>query len=434
LFNSEKIMTFIQRTLFAGLIPVIVFIACQLYLPGSLHDAWDALLPYLGGSLPYHDPVFSGNPPRSETHLFISAITHWSHFEKIAKVAVAVAELGYPITLITGRIFEKEASSLHPNISFYPLQGKDDKLTEEQYAALASMPPEEAELFMSKMVLVEGMPTTHETLQQVFSKFRAQHGNDKPLLSFYDLPVTGHLPILLGAPGIRPDATFAIACHPISLDSNDTYPMRVDKVPDTGPDARAIHCKAHQDRHNDRHTRELDLTWWAKLRDMGAAQDAYPSILHAMASLPDHLMTMGVPEFEWPRTDLRSNIHYFGALKQTRHDDDTLKDVKFPSWWDDVYEAKTDGKRIVVVSQGTIETNLNDLLLPTLEALKDREDVLVIASTVIVQPEEVPGWTVRGNARATRFVPYESLLPIVCVTGKYEHSTPAKRTGRRPRQ
>jgi hypothetical protein len=409
-------MAVVHRVLSLGLVPLIALIAMQLYSPNILRDAWNVLLPYLGGSLPYHDPVFPGNPPRSDTPLFISSITHWSHFEKIAKVAVAVAELGYPITLITGRIFEDKASALHPNIKFHPLQGQDDKLTGEQYAALASMSPKEAELFMMKIVLVEGMPTTHDTLQQVFRNFRAQHGDDKPLLSFYDMPVTGHLPILLGASGIKPDTSFAIACHPIALDSNDTYPFQVDKMPETGPDARAIHWKAYQDRHENHQTRELDLAWWAKLRDMGAIQDKYPSILHAMASLPEHLMTMGIPEFEWPRTDLRDNIHYFGALKQTRHSDKKMQKLDLPDWWDDVTEAKAHLKKIIVVSQGTVETNLSDLLLPTLEALKDREDVLVIASTVVVDPEEVPGWTVRGNARVTKFVPYELLLPIVRLT------------------
>lgn len=84
-----------------------------------------------------------------------------------------------------------------------------------------------------------------------------------------------------------------------------------------------------------------------------------------------------------------------------------------PDWWGDVARAKQDRKRIVVVSQGTVETNLEDLLLPTLEALKGRDDVLVIASTVVAEPDETPGYRVRGNARVTKFVPYDLLLPYV---------------------
>jgi hypothetical protein len=412
----KTIMAFIQRVHFLGLMPLVALFALQSYSPGSLRNVWDTILPHPAGSLPYHDPVIAAHLPRSETHLFISAITHWSHFEKIAKVAVAVAELGYPITFITGRIFEQESSSLHPNIKFYPLQGQDDKLTEAQYTILASLPPEEAEIYLLRMVFVEGMQRTHETLQQAFRAFRAHHGDSKPLLSLYDLLATGHLPILLGASGIKPDVNFAVACHPISLDSNDTYPFHIDKMPETGPDARAIHWQAYQDRHAHRPTRELDLGSWEKLRDMGVLRTTYSSIYHAMSSLPDHLMTMGVPEFEWPRSDLRDNVHYFGGLKRVIHGDKTPREVHLPSWWDEVHAAKMDGKRIVAVSQGTLETNLSNLLLPTIEALEDRDDVLVIATTVVVEPEEVPSFTVRGNARVTKFVPYESLLPIVSIT------------------
>jgi hypothetical protein len=409
-------MASIHRVLFLGLVPLVAMLAFQLHSPDTLRNVCDAILPHPGCSLPYHDPVIVGNLPRSETHLFISAITHWSHFEKIAKVAVAVAELGYPITFITGRIFEQEASSLHPNIKFYPLQGQDDKLTEEQYAILASLPPEEAEIYLLRMVFVEGMQRTHETLQQAFRDFRAQHGDSKPLLSFFDLLATGHLPILMGVPGIEPDVNFAVACHPISLDSNDTYPFHIDKMPETGPDARSIHWQAYQDRHADRLTRELDFGSWGKLRDMGVVRATYPSIYHAMSSLPDYLMTMGVPEFEWPRSDLRDNVHYFGGLKRTICSDTSPKKVHLPSWWDEVHEAKMYNKRIVAVSQGTLETNLSNLLLPTIEALEDRDDVLVIATTVVVEPQEVPGFTVRGNARVTKFIPYESLLPMVSIT------------------
>jgi UDP:flavonoid glycosyltransferase YjiC (YdhE family) len=122
-------------------------------------------------------------------------------------------------------------------------------------------------------------------------------------------------------------------------------------------------------------------------------------------------LTLGAPEFEWPRTDLRPNVHYFGALR-TR-ETEPLKPKNLPSWWDDVIKAKQEAKKIVALSQGTIEANLNDLLIPTLDALKDRDDVLVIASTVVVEPEGAPELVLPRNARATKFVPYDLLLPLV---------------------
>jgi hypothetical protein len=81
-------------------------------------------------------------------------------------------------------------------------------------------------------------------------------------------------------------------------------------------------------------------------------------------------MTLGVPEFEFPRSDLRPNVHYFGGLKSKKTPN--TSETTLPDWWDDVAAAKAAGKQIVAVSQGTVGTDLSNLLLPTLEALKDR--------------------------------------------------------------
>lgn len=404
-------MAVAQRLLFLGIVPLIIITFHVLY-PSVFGNIQESL-----SSVSNVWRLTSVTPvaplSRSETPLFISAVVHWSHFEKIAKVAVALANLGYPITLITGSIFEKESSNLHPRITFYPLQGGADKLTEEQYATYASLDPgsEEAELFIMKSVLVGGMPAGHDTLQKIFQDFQKQYGDSRPLLSFYDLPVTGHLPILLGAQGVKPDVTFGISCHPIVLDSIDTYPPYVDKMPDSGPNAWELHDRAYGERHNHFRTGQLDLAWWVKLREMGAIQTEYPSILHGMASLPDHLFTMGVPEFEWPRSDLRPNVHYFGGLRQPNATAPSKENL--PSWWDEIAQAKKEGKKIVAISQGTVAADMQDLLIPSLEALKDREDVLIIVSTVVMEPDEVPGLVLPANARATKFVPYDLLLPSV---------------------
>jgi hypothetical protein len=88
--------------------------------------------------------------------------------------------------------------------------------------------------------------------------------------------------------------------------------------------------------------------------------------------------------------------------------------AELPEWWGDIAKAKQEGKKIVTASQGTVGLNLNDLLIPTLEALKDRHDVSVIATTIIVEVANVPGLVIPANARATKFLPYDLLLPEVC--------------------
>ena len=67
------------------------------------------------------------------------------------------------------------------------------------------------------------------------------------------------------------------------------------------------------------------------------------------------------------------------------------------------------------VTQGTWDNHdLEDLLVPTLNGLADRDDVLVIATTGkqggYQLPQEIP-----RNAYVTDFLPYSELLPTVDV-------------------
>jgi hypothetical protein len=72
---------------------------------------------------------------------------------------------------------------------------------------------------------VDSMPEQQDTLQHVFRDFQEAHSKSKPLLSLYNLLFAGHYPILLGTEGIKPYASFALSCHPLTLDSNDTFPF-----------------------------------------------------------------------------------------------------------------------------------------------------------------------------------------------------------------
>ncbi|KAH7413707.1 hypothetical protein DE146DRAFT_749908 [Phaeosphaeria sp. MPI-PUGE-AT-0046c] len=408
-------MAFAQRLLASAFLPVLAIFLAQLIYPDTIHSIQQVIGPYVADIPLFSTLLAEPLPSRSETPLVFSAFAHWSHYEKVAKVAVALAGLGYPITFITGGIFEDDVKSLHPNITFVPFQGKPDKLSEEDMELMQALLPgsDEFELFMMKKVMVDGIPDQYNTLQQVFSDFREHYGDSRPLLSLYDSALAGHHAMSLGAPGLRPDTNLGLAIHPYSLDSNETFPFHMGKPPHQGPDARAVHHEANQPHNRGLVAREIATAYWQMMRDMGVVELHDWHVVHSLAAVPDHLMLLGVPEFEFPRSQMRPNVHYFGALK-TKKAPSKSKD-NLPEWWKDVAAAKAAGKQLVAVSQGTVGTNLNDLLIPTLEALKDRDDVLVIATTVAVEPADVPNLVVPSNARVAKFVPYDLLLPLIDV-------------------
>jgi UDP:flavonoid glycosyltransferase YjiC (YdhE family) len=400
-------MSLIRRVLGFCLVPLLALVTYQSLSAEQFQSINNAIQPHLS-KLPFGITIPGALPPPSETPIFISAMMEWSHVEKIASVAVALAELGYPITFITARVFSSHISGLHPNIQFAALQGPDEQMTEKERATFESLPHPDANNYRMMVVLMDRMADIHNTMQEHYEQFRQTYGQDKPLISLFDCTLTGHHPILLGAPGIRPDAMIGINLHPLTLDSNDTFPFSVGKPPHQGPDRLEVHRKAYAE--VEEAAKGTSDYWWGKLKELGTMQETYPTILQAMNTLPDHLLTLGVPEFEFPRSDLRSNVRYFGAFKKVGK----KGSGQLPSWWDDIAEAKKEGKKIVLVSQGTLEAEFKDLTLPTLDVLKDRSDVLVIATFAVMEPEEVPGLVVPDNARVAKFVPFDILLPLVC--------------------
>lgn len=118
-----------------------------------------------------------------------------------------------------------------------------------------------------------------------------------------------------------------------------------------------------------------------------------PGALEAFYS-PDLVVTQGVAALEPARTPPR--VRFAGRLATpTAH-------AELPEWWGDL-----DGRTVVHVTQGTVETGAEDLLLPAIEALAG-QDVLVVCTTGGAPPDVLG--PLPGNVRAAGFIPHDLLL------------------------
>jgi len=107
-----------------------------------------------------------------------------------------------------------------------------------------------------------------------------------------------------------------------------------------------------------------------------------------------------VPGFDYPRSDMPDNIKYVGPILPK-----ATPDFVEPKWWPELF----DERKVILVNQGTIANDITELILPTIEALKD-EDVLVIAVPVTVEIKDLP-----NNIKVAEFIPFANLLPHVDV-------------------
>lgn len=133
-----------------------------------------------------------------------------------------------------------------------------------------------------------------------------------------------------------------------------------------------------------------------------ANRHGWPRFPFRPAPSPYLYLQPSIPSFEYPRTDLPPQVHFIGPLLP-----DTPRDFVPPGWWNEVTSAT---RPVVLVTQGTIATDTEQLIAPTLEGLGG-EDVLVVATTG--GPADGRIGKVPANARIESFVPFAHLMPHV---------------------
>lgn len=119
-----------------------------------------------------------------------------------------------------------------------------------------------------------------------------------------------------------------------------------------------------------------------------------PGALEAFYS-PELVLAQGVPGLETVKAP--PQVRFVGRLISP------AKPIALPDWWPDL-----DGRTVVHVTQGTLETGADDLLKPAIEQLAD-QDALVVATTGGT-PTETLG-KLPANVRAAPFIPHDLLLP-----------------------
>jgi UDP:flavonoid glycosyltransferase YjiC (YdhE family) len=137
--------------------------------------------------------------------------------------------------------------------------------------------------------------------------------------------------------------------------------------------------------------------------DQAAARNGWPSLIFRPSVSPYLYLQPSVEAFEYPRTDLPPQVHFIGPVLP-----EASKSFTPPAWWDEVTQAK---KPVILVTQGTIATDTEQLISPTLAALGD-EDVIVIATTGGKTAAEA-NLTVPRNAHVEPFIPFTALMPHV---------------------
>ncbi|KAH9909942.1 glycosyltransferase family 1 protein [Xylariomycetidae sp. FL2044] len=243
----------------------------------------------------------------------------------------------------------------------------------------------------------------------------------------------GILPLKFGAPlpsRMSPPKTLCVSITPPVIRSRDCPPFGYPFPFDASEEGRRRNEGLW--RGWERRTRELTALLDDKLKEAGADRGVGEVFLSGVNyTSHDRIMQLGVPGFEYPRSDFPAHFRFVGlAQEHVPATEGTLPAASATAaepdfaWWEEIVSnsalARDDParKKVVVVAQGTVEINPQDLIIPTIQAFApsspssaDDNNILVIA---------ILGWkdadlfdldiSVPRNARVADYLSYDAVL------------------------
>ena len=119
----------------------------------------------------------------------------------------------------------------------------------------------------------------------------------------------------------------------------------------------------------------------------------------------DLLLQSGTPGFEYQRSDKSKHIHFIGPLLPCNTN-------KYHVQWFD--ERLNRYKRVVLVTQGTVEKDVHKIIVPTLEAFKN-SNTLVVCTTGGSQTAALKKMYPHSNIIIEDFIPFNDVMPYADV-------------------
>jgi MGT family glycosyltransferase len=334
--------------------------------------------------------------------VLLAAPPLFGHVGPLAAVGAELRSRGHDVVLLTGEGYESLATRSGLGFRGLPTDpaGTSSRRSPRRGRRRARVVEGREQVLET---FVRPMPAQHRAVTRLLRESRWD-------IVLCDASFLGLLPTLLGH-GDRP-AVLAVSTTPLSLVSVDVAPFGAAMQPGRSAFSR---MRNQQIRWLLMHgpwrpvQRELEQV----LVQCGVSSASVDYFDHA--AWFDGTFHLAPAEFEYPRRELPSTVHFVGPLPLDPPTPQTL-----PDWWDDL-----DDEVVVHVTQGTLDNeDLGKLIAPTVRALAGLPVLTVVTTggrpTAAVR--EAVGGRLPANARVAEFLPYAALLPrtsVVVSNGGY---------------
>jgi UDP:flavonoid glycosyltransferase YjiC (YdhE family) len=346
----------------------------------------------------------NGTKDKMKPHLVFCAVPGSGHMYPILQIAQAMIKRGYTATFIAGIKFQPQLKRMgveHITV--------EESLTAEGEAERLTIPPGFLQLKWDLANLFIGNIGPRSKVVRDTLELVRRRDPGREVIVIQEQFFLGALPFMHGAPVPEGyDAfpkTINVNIMPITVQSRDTAPFGPGLPPDSTPSGRArngllnslmwgpagVFAEQHRQFHD-------------TLKELGASGlDENEVFVDAMMTSYDVTLQMCTPSMEYPRSDLNPKIKLAGCLPRKPLD----PTFQYPDWWADITAGD---KKVVSVAQGTVAIDYTDLVIPTIQGLADREDIVVVASLGVRGASLPADMKIPANVRVIDFIPYDILL------------------------
>ena len=338
---------------------------------------------------------------RKSTKVVLASIPATGHFNPLLVVAGILKKAGHEPVVYTSKLFRDKTEAA--GIPFLPLPEEADQAVLDKISDFFKRnryaPGPEERLSIFKTVFVDPMPFQFHGLQAVLREFPAD-------LIVHETGFSGVFPLLVGPRSQRPASAY-LGISALSLPREDGAPWGPGLIPTKDPAKWKEYAKIAQEINEQQ---ELPLKQYADRVLADLARPGLPGrLFESSALLADIILQPCGPSFEFPLREPAPKVHFIGPLVPEGSGEVPLA----------LEEAKKAGRKVVLVSQGTIANNdLGKLLAPVIQALGDREDFIVLVTTGGKAIEEIP-CPIPSNTVASKFLNFSAILPCVDVLVAY---------------
>ena len=328
--------------------------------------------------------------------VLIASTPATGHLNPLLAIARVLISSGHEVVGLSSTAMRERIESAGARFHPFPAGADFDLRTiEKRFPEMKSMPPgPEMTLFLMTKVFFDAIPAQYEGLRQVLSGFAAD-------VILGDNFMYGTFPFLLGD-GPRPAI---VLCGTMFLHTGrDDGAPNFAGLPPAGNTGELAHYAALYKGFDD----AVFEPARQHLNALLAVMDVKPvtmNVFDASVNLPDVFLQLTVPEFEFPREHIPDSVRFVGALPISPNQ------AIIPEW-----AHELDGsKKVILVTQGTFSNhNFSQLIIPTIEALKNEHDLLLVVTTGGREIEAIPG-PLPSNTRIASYLPFEWIFPKVDV-------------------